>query len=194
MEHSNENGQLEQVSSIKLLGVYIDNNLTWSSQVQYLVNKLSSKVGVMCRLSKVLSKELLNIVYLTIFQPHIDYCLTLWGSCPTSYLSSLQRLQNRAARCITQNYDWSIRGLDLVHEIKWFNVKQHLLGTLMFKITNGLAPKYLCDSFQYVSDIHSRNTRSSCNNKLTSQNLLCHLSNDHRNKVVPSYGIRISYF
>ena len=36
----------------------------------------------------------------------------------------------------------------------------------MFKITNSLAPKFLCDSFQYVSDIHSRNTRSSCNNKL----------------------------
>ena len=34
------NIQLEQVSSIKLLGVYIDNNLTWSSQVEYLVNKL----------------------------------------------------------------------------------------------------------------------------------------------------------
>ena len=36
----------------------------------------------------------------------------------------------------------------------------------MFKITNGLAPKYLCDSFQYVSDFHSINTRSSCNNRL----------------------------
>ena len=60
------NIQLEQVSSIKLLGVYIDNNLTWSSQVQYLVNKLSSKVVVMCRLSKILFKELLNIVYLTV--------------------------------------------------------------------------------------------------------------------------------
>ena len=46
------------------------------------------------------------------------------------------------------------------------NEYNYLLGTLMFKITNGPAPKYLCDSFQYVTDIHSRNTRSSCNNKL----------------------------
>ena len=50
------------------------------------------------------------------------------------------------------------------------------MRTLMFKITNGLAPKYLCDSFQYVSDIHSRNTRSSCNNKLYIPKPTLHLS------------------
>ena len=38
-------------------------------------------------------------------QPHFDYCLTVCGKCPKKYLLMLQRLQNRASRAVTGNFN-----------------------------------------------------------------------------------------
>ena len=64
------NSVLQQVDNIKLLGIYIDTNLCWKYHTDNLLKKLASKVGVICRLSKILPFHLLNTVYLTIFQPY----------------------------------------------------------------------------------------------------------------------------
>ncbi len=42
-----ENHILEQVSSAKLLGIYIDSNLTWQDQYNYICKKISQKIGVL---------------------------------------------------------------------------------------------------------------------------------------------------
>ena len=120
-------------------------------------------------MSKILPFHLLNIVYLTIFQPYLDYCLTVWGSSQMINIEPLQRLQNRAARSVTHNYSYDIHGIDIVRKLKWMNIKecyQYLLGTLMYKCMNKTAPYYLVDRFQIIQDIHTQNTRSAINNKL----------------------------
>ena len=163
------NSVLQQVDNIKLLGIYIDTNLCWKYHTDNLLKKLASKVGVICRLSKILPFHLLNTVYLTIFQPYLDYCLTVWGSSQMINIEPLQRLQNRAARSVTHNYSYDIHGIDIVRNLKWMNIKeryQYLLGTLMYKCVNKTAPSYLVDRFQTIQDVHTLNTRSAINNKL----------------------------
>ncbi len=60
---------------------------------------------------------MLNVIYKTVIQPHIDYCITVWGYVPDIYLDKVQRIQNRK-RIITGNYDWYIRGTDFVRNKK----------------------------------------------------------------------------
>ena len=40
------------------------------------------------------------------------------------YLCKIQKLQNRAARLLAQNFDWNIRGIDIVRGLGWQNVKE----------------------------------------------------------------------
>ena len=155
---------LEQVEFVKLLGIYIDGNLTWKYHTTDLLKKLSSKVGVICRLSRILPSKLLIIIYRTVFQPYLDYCLIVWGACPDSYILPLQSLQNRVARCVTGNYDWDTPGLSLVNQLCWMNVRQrysYLLGTFMYKCIYNVCPAYLSPSFKYVHETHTKSTRSS---------------------------------
>ena len=64
----NMNGTiLNQTNTVKLLGLHIDSNLNWQNQTTELLRKLAFKVGIICRLSKLLPIKLLNTIYRTIF-------------------------------------------------------------------------------------------------------------------------------
>ena len=65
-------------------------------------------------------------------------------------LSRVQRLQNRAARIITGNFDYiNVRGIDIVKRLKWMNVierRDYLVALIVFKCIRGMAPTYISDS------------------------------------------------
>ena len=91
---------LNMCTETKLLGIIIDDSLSWEKQIEYVCNKVSPKIGILYRLSKFLSQKILNIIYNTIIQPDFDYCVTVWGNCSSVHFNKLQKLQNRAARII----------------------------------------------------------------------------------------------
>ena len=98
---------------------------------------------------------ILICVYYGIFQSIIDYCITFWGSVAQKYLCKIQKLQNRAAGLLAQNFDWNIRGIDIVRGLVWQNVKEiycFLSCCFTYKSLNILAPYYLSDLFSSVSE------------------------------------------
>ena len=73
------NDSLKNIDNDKVLGVYIDNNLTWSIHTQFIAKKISSNLWLLSRLKDYLSLEHRVQFYKTYIQPHIDYCSTVWG-------------------------------------------------------------------------------------------------------------------
>ena len=160
---------LELVSSFKLLGLHIESHLSWKLHLEHLTKVLSPKVGMLCRLSKILPQNVLITLYLTIIQPHIDYAITLWGGSPNSYILPIQRLQNRAARSITRSFDRTASVSALLFNLKIMNVDQrykYFTLNMVYKCLNDLCPSYLINLFRYVNTVHDRPTRSSSNNAL----------------------------
>ena len=70
---------LQQCSSTKLLGIHIDQNLTFHDHMHYLITKISNKIALIHRLRQFLPLTALNTIYLTLIQSQIDYCITVWG-------------------------------------------------------------------------------------------------------------------
>ena len=98
----NINGKkLNQISETKLLGIHIDENLTWKTQCTAISRKLSKKFGLMKRLRSILPLNIISKLYYPLIQSHIDYCLTVWGNCAKTSFSLTQKLQNRIARFLT---------------------------------------------------------------------------------------------
>ena len=93
---------LKRVESVKYLGVMLDENITWSEQVEYLSAKLSRYAGIFSKLRYYLNKEVLIRVYHALFNSHLHYGILCWGSTSKSNLSRLQVLQNRAIRNIAK--------------------------------------------------------------------------------------------
>ena len=72
------NSEIKHVSSLKFLGVIVDNKLNWSNHINFICNKLSKNIGVLYRL-KSLAKTVLKLFYNTLIIPHINYCIILRG-------------------------------------------------------------------------------------------------------------------
>ena len=131
---------------------------------------MSSQLYILGRLKQILPTADINCVYYGIFQSIIDYCITVWGSAAQKYLCKIQKLQNRAARLLAQNFDWNIRGIDIVRGLGWQNVKERycfLSCCLTYKSLNNLAPYYLSARSATINTLQ----QPRCNNSLYKSSL-----------------------
>ena len=101
LELSIDNVPIEQVSSAKSLGVYVNENLTWHSHIDKLCKKIASAIGAIKRVKPFVPRSTLLYMYNSLVQPHFDYCSLVWSNCGKTLFNKLQKLQNRAARVIT---------------------------------------------------------------------------------------------
>ena len=117
-----------------------------------------------------LPSQMLMYIYTTIIQPNIYYAISAWGYTTAYNINKVQRLQNRAARILTGNYDYvNTRIIDLVKTLGLINVSQrryYFMIILMFKSIHGLVPNYLCDEITMQRDIAVRPTRYTINNNV----------------------------
>ena len=143
----------------------VDDKLNWYTHLKNLHVRVMGKLAVLRRLSKILPKDILEMIFKTTILPCIDYADTVWGTCTEKGQNMAQRLQNAAARIVTGNFDYvNFRGEELVKEVKWETIKERRIfhtAILMFKCINGLAPNYLCDQINLLSDVNIYETRSS---------------------------------
>ena len=156
--------QLNNVTCANYLGMRIDKHINWNMYVNKLCSNVSLKLKQLRRLVGFVSPDLLAKVYHSTVQPCIDYAISVWGQTTDQNIGRIQRLQNQAARVISNNFDLiNSRGLDIVKLLKWMNIRQrctYFTIVLMFKCIHGLCPNYLCDSITMQFDVSGLSTRS----------------------------------
>ena len=157
------NEKLQNMNSCKYLGVHIDKYMSWNHQIDELSKDLNAKVWHLSRLRSYLPHNTLLDLYKSLIQPKIDYAITIWGYTCEVNLDRIQRLQNRIARVICNNFDFvNIRGIDLVCKLGIMNVKQrrdYFMALLMYKSIHGLAPNYLCNEITMEIEVANRISR-----------------------------------
>ena len=80
--------------------------------------------------------QFLNMIYISLIQPHFDYCITIWGSCAKKHISILQKLQNRAARAVTGIFDYNQSVSEIIRSLNWVKVEdryKYFLAVLVYK-------------------------------------------------------------
>ncbi len=85
---------------------------------------------------------------------------------------------NRAARIITGNFEYDIRGVELLRQLGLMNLKErrdYFMNLLVFKCVNGIAPAYLCDVLTPAASIRTRESRSTAENLLYVPYVNCEL-------------------
>ena len=89
---------LENVISEKLLGVTIDNHLSWKAHIDDLASSLSKLIALFRRIKIYLPLETRILFYKTFFQSRIDFYCTVWGQSP--HASRIYKLQKLLLRLI----------------------------------------------------------------------------------------------
>ena len=157
---------LQTTKSDKLLGVFIDQYLTFKSHIKTVITKVGRSILLLWRIKKFLPPNARIKFYTAFIMPHLEYCCTIWGDSTEVLL--LAKLQNRAARQILDK-SFDFPSADALRSLKWLllptRIKQRK-AVLVYKSLNELLPSYITGMFKYVSSISTRVTRNSLLNNL----------------------------
>ena len=163
------NKHIEKVSHAKLLGVTIDEILSWRKKVNLDISKAMGNFVRMSRYKRFLDSSSKIILCESLVLSLFNYCNIVTCNMEKYLENKIQKVQNLCIRFI-----FDIKSKDrgdytfYLKKLGWLNMRQRAIKqglTLIYKIINGLAPCYLQDSFTMVNEIHNVNTRnrSNCN-------------------------------
>ena len=111
------------INETKNLGVVIDNCLTWESHNRALQKKIFRAIGILKYARYFFQTGTLINLYRSIIEPGFSYCCSVWGSCGASKLDMLQKLQNNAARIVT-NSPFDASAAPLLQRLGWPSVQK----------------------------------------------------------------------
>jgi len=99
---STQDGPIKRVINFKLLGVYVDSNLSWKKHTEYITTKAAKRLYFLEVLKRSgLSHERLLHYYTAVIRPVLEYCSCVWHHNLTNELSvQIETIQKRAIRII----------------------------------------------------------------------------------------------
>ena len=92
--------RLTHISTVKYLGILLDEHLLWTKQVNWVNLKLKQTIGILRKLRYNTSLPILKIVYHSLLGSHLQYGAQLWGQGNCVNQNNVQNFQNRALRIL----------------------------------------------------------------------------------------------
>ena len=93
--------KINTTTSVKYLGVYLNDSLTWETHFKNLIPKLNRAIGLLSKVRHYTPKFLLKtIYYYSLFNSHLIYASQIWGQTKTKLFQEVVKLQNKAIRII----------------------------------------------------------------------------------------------
>ena len=139
---------IKTASSINVLGVEIDSDLKFKEHINETCNKIAKQINAVKRIKSFLDRKAKNTIYNSYIKCNLNYCSVVWMFSNKTEIEKLERTNKRALRLVTNKSHLSYE--DLCAEEKQLSVTKQCLKSaaiLMYKIKNGVSPKYLKEMF-----------------------------------------------
>ena len=143
-----EDAFLESEDVVKLLGILIDNELTFEEHIKMLLKKANSKLHALMRVSKYMTQEKLRILLKSFIESQFNYCPLIWMCHSRKLNNRINKLHERALRLVYKEKNLTFE--QLLEKDNAFTVHERNLQKLaveMFKVKNDLCPKTMKDIF-----------------------------------------------
>ena len=158
------NVTLEQVKSIKFLGVHINDKLNWNDHKEFVRIKISRNLGIIYKCRNIFNKQDLITMYNCFVLPYLLYCLPLWGGSVQAENDVVIKIQNKVIRILfnTKRSDdgWRevINKLLPIKEL--YKVE---IAKFCFKHVNNTLPEHFSHNVmpKFATSVHNVPTRHS---------------------------------
>ncbi len=157
------NESIPQATKSKYLGMQVENTMRWNALIDQLVNKLSSKIGILRRPRHIVPPATLVQLYNAIVVPHFDYGDIVYKLCTQNNLDRLQKMQKQASRTISGS-SYHTHCNDMYADLNWLSLKNRRLMhkcIIAYKCLNEMAPQYLNDNITCNDNVDIYCMRSS---------------------------------
>ena len=125
----------------KILGLTINDKLTFKSHIKNLRKKTSQKIGALLKLANHLNKPQKRLVLNSIVKSQFIYCPLVWIFCSRTSNNAINKVHERALRVILNDHESDFETLLLNNtDVCNHHRKNQTLLIEIFKIKKGFAP------------------------------------------------------
>ena len=152
------NNIIEWTTSERLLGIQVDDTLSWSDHAANVTKSFASKLSLLRRM-RFLPRKQLEDFYTKVILPSVTYGLTVSGSCNKTHLNSLGKLHARAGRII-YGLPWDTSAEDVLTRTGWDSLETMYkvrLTEFVFKCIKGFTVTEFKDLFVQRNSGRRRN-------------------------------------
>jgi hypothetical protein len=161
---------LEEVHSVKYLGITVDNRLSFKEHISKVSNKLRTGLFILRKMMNIVGLKFLKTLYYAFVQSHLQYGLPMWGGVYHSSIKRLEIIQNSAirilatvARLFPPNHNISLnqayKKLGIL-PIRKLYATRCILFQLKYPDTFPLEMSRSLRTHVYVQKFHTRTTRA----------------------------------
>ena len=136
--------EIENQHSAKLLGINIDNKLTFDKHVSNLCFKASQKLHALARIRNFMSIKQSKILMKTFILSHFGYCPLIWMMHSRTLNNRINKIHERALRLVYKDDVSSFS--DLLKKDNSFTIHERNIQSLaieLFKVVNRISPKIM---------------------------------------------------
>ena len=127
-----------------------------------MIKKLTSRINILTKVAQIADFKTRKMIANGIIMSTIIYIIQAWGNCSETLLSSIQVIQNKAARLVCKA-DIYTPTLTLLKTCGWLSVRQLVVYhglLLLFKIRKDKKPVYFYQKFSKEFNYKTRQADS----------------------------------
>ena len=118
----------------------MDNKLNWKAHIQVVKTKLSKAIGMIAKTRYFVTSSVLQNLYFSFFQSHINYNLLNWSSAKTTHLEPVRKSVKKVIRIMSfkNKYDHTSALFKELAILPFDLQVKHKQAIFMWKLSNGL--------------------------------------------------------
>ena len=147
------NTSIQKIPSFKLLGVILDEHLSWKDHILSLKKKLQTLLVVTIKIKPCLSKDSLLIIYHSLLISHMRYCINNWCFENSTLIRKLQSIRNRFLK-MTFNLEHNSNIIEAMKDAQLLTINNLYnleIAQMMFKYENKQLPQAFNNFFTQKS-------------------------------------------
>ena len=141
-DYTIENKKLKTASSVKYLGVHIDEHLTWKEHIKHTISKANSARAFLQRNIDCCPMRIKDTCYKMMVRPIIEYAAIIWSPhTQSATVCKIETVQRKAARFVCNNYYRYSSVTNMLQQLGWPTLERRrseAKATMMYKIINNL--------------------------------------------------------
>ena len=159
------NKPIKRETVVKNLGILIDENMSWDSEINKCISNGYLKLKQAYRFKHFLSKTSKKLIVQSYILSQFNYSSIVLQNLTKAQSDKIQKFQNTCVRFILNlcKFDHISEGISSLGFLKMSKNRNLQSLTLMHKIRAGLAPQYLKDKMSFIGDSHAHATRNRTN-------------------------------
>ena len=159
--------EMKRLSSIKFLGIFVDEHLSWVDHINTLENKLSKNLGLLYKTKSSLNAKAMRSLYFSVSHSYLTYGNIAWCGTSMTKLKNIFSKQKKAIKTLSMtSLDYknlkSEEIMDILGILNIYELNIYHTVNLMFRVKNNTIPEAFQTQFQIAQ--HNYATRHSENN------------------------------